>query len=217
MCRQINYSLYKALCKLPVINIIRGNNLKNTTKQEKKMQFSQKINLIITGLGLALITGCTSLTPIDPMSNQELDTLIKDNVLKMIQQPRAKRLLSNANIIKIELLEMKNNTRSYMNREWDAIKNSLEEIFINYENVEFYNISDRRKGQKSINTINSEGLVKATQQNLVGEQQGTKYNIQVTINETQVNKRDKEYRMMIKWYERETQKPIAATSVYFKQ
>jgi len=168
-------------------------------------------------LGLATITGCASLTAVDPMSNKELDTLVLDNVLKMVKQPKAARVLSSGKPIKIELLDMKNGTRAFMNREWDAIKNNLEEVFMNYENVEFYNIGDRRSGQKSINTMNSEGLVKATQQKRTGEQEGADYNIQVTITETQVNKNDKEYRMMIKWYDRESQRPIAATSVYFEK
>ena len=166
---------------------------------------------------LIVISSCTSLTAVDPMSNRELDTLVKDNVLKMVKQPRASRILNNNSIVKIELLDMKNNTRAYMNREWDAIKNILEEVFMNYENVEFYNVGDRRSGQKSINTLNTEGFIKATQQKSTGEQEGSDYNIQVTINETQLNKNDKEYRMMIKWYDRESQKPIAATSVYFKK
>ena len=154
-------------------------------------------NLVII-LGVAIVTGCTSLTAVDPMSNKELDTLVHDNVVKMVKQGKARRVLNSGKIIKIELLDMKNNTRAYMNREWDAIKSNLEEIFMNYENVEFYNIGDRRSGQKSINTMNSEGLIKANQQKLSGEQEGADYNIQVTINETQVNEDVKEYRMMIK-------------------
>ena len=181
------------------------------------MKFLKRLKSIVVFAGLATITGCTSLTAVDPMSNQELDKLVHDNVVKMVQQPRAKRVLNSGKLIKIELLDMKNNTRAYMNREWDAIKSNLEEIFMNYENVEFYNIGDRRRGQKSINTMNAEGLVKANQQKTAGEQEGADYNIQVTINETQVNEDVKEYRMMVKWYERESQRPIAATSVYFQK
>lgn len=177
----------------------------------------KKLKQILMVLGLTVVTGCASLTAVDPMSNKELDTLVKDTIMKMVKQPRAARILTNGKISKIELLDMKNNTRAYMNREWDAIKNNLEEVFMNYENIEFYNVGDRRLGQKSINTLNSEGLIKAEQQKAAGEQEGADYNIQVTINETQVNKDDKEYRMLVKWYDRETQKPIAAASVYFEK
>jgi len=176
-----------------------------------------KFQMVLMALGLGIITGCASLTAVDPMTNKELDTLVRDNVEKMVKQPRASKVLKSEELIKIELLDMKNNTRAFMNREWDTIKNNLEEVFMNYENVEFYNMSDRRAGQKSINEMNDEGLIKTTQQKTAGEQEGADYNIQVTISETQVNKDDKEYRMLIKWYNRESQRPVAATSVYFEK
>ena len=175
------------------------------------------VRLIVVCVAALAFSGCQSLTPIDPMSNRELDALVHDNVIKMVKQPRASSVLNNNDVVKIELLPMKNNTRSYMNREWDTIKNTLEEVFLNYPNVEFYNVGDRRAGQQSINELNSEGLIKASQQKKAGEQFGSDYNIQVTISETQVNKEQTEYRMLIKWYERETQRPIAATSVYFEK
>jgi len=177
----------------------------------------QNLKIMAIALGLTAVTGCASLTAVDPMTHKELNTLVRDNVIKMVQQPRASKVLGNGKTIKIELLDMKNNTRTYMNREWDILKNNLEEVFMNYETVEFYNWDDRSRGQDSIHKIDQGGFVKADQQKQSGEQYGADYNIQVTINEIQVNKRDKEYSMLIKWYERETQRAIAATSVYFEK
>lgn len=180
-------------------------------------EFMKFVSLVVIVLSAIVMSGCQSLQAIDPMSNRELDALVRDNVVKMVKQPRASSVLNNNNLVKVELLPMKNNTRSYMNREWDTIKNTLEEVFLNYPNVEFYNVGDRRAGQQSINELNGEGLIKASQQKKAGEQFGSDYNIQVTISETQLNKEQSEYRMLIKWYERETQRPIAATSVYFEK
>ena len=179
------------------------------------MNYMKKVFITVSFCAIAFINGCTSLTAVDTMSNEELDKLVHDNVMKMVAQPKARRLLNSSRRIKIELLNLRNNTRSYMNREWDAIKSNLEEVFMNYENVEFYNLDDRRTGQKSINELASEGLIKAEQQKLAGEQEGADYNIQVTINETQINSSRKQYRMMVRWYERESQRPVASASVYF--
>jgi competence protein ComGC len=179
------------------------------------MKKTRIINIAILCLLTITFVGCKSLTTIDPMSNEEIDRLVANTVKKLVVTPRAKKLFASNKTVKIELLNLKNNTRTYMNREWETIKANLEELFINYENVEFYNADDRRRGQKSINELQSEGLIKTSQQKKTGEQEGADYNIQVTITETQLTEKEKQYRLIIRWYNRETQRPVSISSVYF--
>ena len=172
-------------------------------------------SIITIMMGMLLLNSCQGTTRgADALSNAELETLVSGPIRKMINSPRAKKHLQSGKTLKIELLDVNNKTNYSMDKEAAIIHGVLEELFINYENVEFYSMADRLAGNDSINQQNSAGLIRATDQKQAGEQIGADDNIQVTITSTTAKADEEEFRLMLKWYDRESQRPIGKTSIY---
>ena len=177
--------------------------------------YKKTTNLLIAIL-LCLLCSCASkITIVDPLKNEEIDQMVVGAVQKMVNNPRAQKHLATKEEVDVELLPLRNRTRNYMKSEWDAIKSGIEEVFGNYSNVYFYDMANRESGQKSINQMQAKGLVKATDQKEAGEQVGADDNIQVTLTESKISKSKVQYRFIIKWYDRQSQRPYGSTSVYF--